>query len=393
MEQHKFFFDKEAFERREKLLAMPLAALKTQDLEDYSGFALRQADYAARLDQPDWQVLLKVKTDGVALDIPEVQQIRALASALRVRFRFEAANARFDDAIRTVKTMFAIARHLGEHPTLVGNLVGCSIAQSAIGTLDEMLQQPGCPNLYWALANLPEPLVRRDKGIEGERALVLTEFRDLNQSAPMSPEQLKKVVTHLDLLIGAGKPPEAAKGVRARLDALAKNEENVRAGRRRLIETGLAEDRLREFPAEQIVLLDEKREFEARRDEIMKLMALPTWQAEALFHRAVPAREPGLFDAALLEGVYGTSLVHARLDQRIKLLRHIEALRLYAADHNGTLPAKLSEISVPLPDDPFTGKPFRYEATVTTAHLHGTPPPTMQSDAAYHVSYELTVRK
>ncbi len=58
----------------------------------------------------------------------------------------------------------------------------------------------------------------------------------------------------------------------------------------------------------------------------------------------------------------------ARLDQRIALLRHVEALRLHAAEHDGKLPAKLSEVSVPLPDDPVTGKPFRYELTGATAH-------------------------
>ena len=70
----------------------------------------------------------------------------------------------------------------------------------------------------------------------------------------------------------------------------------------------------------------------------------------------------------------------ARLDQRIALLRHVEALRLYAAEHDGALPANLSEISVPLPDDPFTGKPFRYEVTGDTAHLRGTPPPGAENE-------------
>ena len=81
MEQHKFFFDKEAFERREKLLTMPLKELSVQELADYGGFALKQADWAARLDNPDWQILLKVKTDGVALLLPDVQQMRPLANA------------------------------------------------------------------------------------------------------------------------------------------------------------------------------------------------------------------------------------------------------------------------------------------------------------------------
>jgi hypothetical protein len=394
MEQQKFFFDKEAFERREKLLVMPLAELKTHDLKDYSGFALSQADWAARLDQPDWQLLLKVKTVGVSLEIPEAQQLRALASALKVRFRFELAGGRFDDAIGTAKTMFGLARHLGEHPTLVGNLVGFSMANSTIAVVDEMVQQSRCPNLYWALVNLPDPLVRLDKGIEGERALVLTEFRDLDASAPMSADQLKKVITHLDVLIGAGKPPAAGTGVRARLNALAKDEANIPAARRRLAETGLAEDRLLQFPAEQVLLLDEKREFEVRRDDIMKLMALPAWQAEALLsQQANPPRAPALFDVALLEGVYGTCLAQARLAQRLALLRHVEALRLFAAEHDGGLPAKLSEISVPLPNDPFTGKAFQYEASGTTAHLRGSAPASIKSDPAYNVHYEVTVRK
>ena len=145
MEQQKFFFDKESVQRREKLLAMPLKELPAQDLLDYGGFALSQADWAARLDAPDWQVLLKLKIDGPAVLLPDVQQLQPLANALKVRFRAEAALGRFEDAVRTAKTMFAIARHLGEHPTVVGNLQGFVIANLAIGPLEEMLEQPGCP--------------------------------------------------------------------------------------------------------------------------------------------------------------------------------------------------------------------------------------------------------
>ena len=74
-------------------------------------------------------------------------------------------------------------------------------------------------------------------------------------------------------------------------------------------------------------------------------------------------------------------------------MRHVEALRLYAADHHGTFPAKLSEIPVPLPDDPFTGKPFRYEVSGTTAHLRGSPPASMETDPAYKLHYEVTLQK
>src|SRR5208282_8986 len=64
MEQQKFFFDKESFQRREKLLVMPLKELPAQDLRNYGGFALTQADWAARLDTPDWQILPKLRIEG-----------------------------------------------------------------------------------------------------------------------------------------------------------------------------------------------------------------------------------------------------------------------------------------------------------------------------------------
>ena len=74
MEQKNFLFDEEAFEHRETLLAMPLKELPAQELQDYGRSVLIQADRAARLDKPDWQILLKLKTDGIGLLLPDVQK-------------------------------------------------------------------------------------------------------------------------------------------------------------------------------------------------------------------------------------------------------------------------------------------------------------------------------
>jgi hypothetical protein len=393
MGQQKFFFDKETVQRRNALLAMPLAALPAQELLTYGEEALSQADWAARLDAPDWQMLLKARTEGVAVVLADLQQLGSLARTLKVRFRAEVALGRFDAAIRTAKTMFALARHHGAHPTLAGSLMGIPIADDAIGTLEEMLGQPGCPNLFWALANLPSPLVPQDRGVEGERLLVVWLFRDLDDSAPMSGDQLKKFIAFVDLLLGSGKPPEPAKGVRAWLDARTKDEEVLRAARRRLAEYGQPEERLRRFPADQVLLLDEQREYEVRRDDIFKLMNLPGWQALGLAAAIKPVDNSALFGRPLLEGLLGTLWGLPRLGQRIALLQHVEALRLYAADHDGTLPAALSEIALPLPVDPFTGKPFRYERQGVTAHLRGGPLPVEEKDPRYHLHYEVTVRK
>ncbi len=80
------------------------------------------------------------------------------------------------------------------------------------------------------------------------------------------------------------------------------------------------------------------------------------------------------------------------LEQRIALLRHVEALRLYAADHDGRLPTTLAEVAVPLPPDSFTGKPFLYTVEGATAHLRGSPPPGKETEAAFSVHYVVTIR-
>ena len=81
-----------------------------------------------------------------------------------------------------------------------------------------------------------------------------------------------------------------------------------------------------------------------------------------------------------------------RLDQRFALLRHVEAIRLYAAAHGGKLPASLADIEVPLPDDPFTGKAFPYRVEGKTAIIQGTPPRSMEKIVGFTVEYHVTIR-
>ncbi len=73
-----------------------------------------------------------------------------------------------------------------------------AIASVAISGLEEMLEQPGCPNLFWALTTLPCPLISLDKGMEGERVMHQWVFRDLNDGAPMSKDQLDRFVADTD---------------------------------------------------------------------------------------------------------------------------------------------------------------------------------------------------
>ncbi len=353
-----------------------------------AGAALRLADRAARMDRPDWQILLKCRTDGIGLLLPDVQKMRTLAASLQERFRREVSVGRFDEALVTAKTLFAMSRHMSEHPTLIGDLVGIAIAYVAIAPLEEMVQQAGCPNLYWALTNLPDPLVPLDRGMEGERMLLRGEFRELDEKDPMSPDQIGKLVRHLRF---TGDGP----ATREWLEARVKDKAGVRAARRRLVEYGLPAERVERFPVAQIVFLDAWYEFEVQRDEVMKLANLPSWQFEAQFRQNHwrPSQATGPFARLFIPALERVRRAQGRLQQRIALLRHVEAFRQYAADHAGRFPTRLADVTVPLPDDPFTGKPFRYTLEGATAHLRGCPPPGEEKNAAYNVHFEFSVQR
>ena len=44
-----------------------------------------------------------------------------------------------------------------------------------------MIEQPGCPNLYWALTYLPDPVISIRKGLQGERMMFTNELGGLDE--------------------------------------------------------------------------------------------------------------------------------------------------------------------------------------------------------------------
>jgi hypothetical protein len=395
MPEGQFFFAREAAALRDRYLTMPLSELAAAKPGEYGGSALRQADWAARLDTLDWQARYSVQAGGMDTLPAELGPLQVLASALQARFRCEVAGRHFDDAIRTAKTMFALGRHLGEHPTEVADLVGLWVAHLCLCTLEEMVQQPACPNLYWALTDLPCPLVDLRKGAQGDRARVAAALQPLRDDMPMTESQMEQLVIRLSGVMGFGREQagHAPQSVRVQLRAKAGDPERRRAARQRLIEAGYGADLVATFPPSQVILLDERRDYEIQRDERIKLLALPLWQMDTLRGACVGATgEDGMF-AELLPQILKLRLAQGRLEQQVALLRHVEALRLHAAEHGGRLPAKLTEVSVPLPADPVTGNPFDYALERATAHIRGSSFQGDDRDREYCVHYAVTIPK
>ena len=405
MEQRRFFYSKEAVADRSRYLAMPLSELPLDKLRDYGGFALRQADWAARLDTVDWQSLQHIREGGMEQLPPEVGPLQVLAAALQVRFRAEVAGKHFDSAIRTAKTVFALSRHLGEHPSEVANVLGLWVAHLGLNTLTEMVQQPGCPNLYWALTDLPCPLVDLRKGVQGERTLLAAELEVLREDAAMTEADLEEFVSRLSAVMNFAREQggRSLRNLQPALQRRVKDAASVSAARRRLIGAGCAEPLVKKFPPLQVILLDDKRSYEVERDERLKLLSLPLWQIDGR-----TGFQPGRTSADSLEtylasdaGLFSDLLPHisklrrtqAELERQIALLRHVEALRLCAAQNGGKLPARLCDMTAPVPADPVTGRPFAYAVDVATAHLRADSLPEQGESISSDVHYEVTILK
>jgi hypothetical protein len=403
---YNFFHLQEVFEQREKWLEMPLKDLPVEKVlsETRGGWVLEDADFAARLDTPDWQALSRLKRDGASTSLPDVQEMRSLAEVLKLRFRAQAAARRFDDAIGGAKTMFALSRHLGEHPAGVAALVGLAITDMALDPLEEMIQQPGCPNMFWALSNLPNPLIDLHKGMQFERTMFTPEFALLDEAAPMSDAQLQAATKRFLVLIGGNPNLERErKNFQIRLKAYSEDRSRVDAARKRLIEAGLASEMVKQFEPTQVILLDEKRAYAICRDDVLKLTALPYWRIESELgqrERQAAKEDELLFAWMLGDAGDRRSMFFVRAQvyrqQRIAMLCCVEGLRLFAADHDGKLPDALDSVRVPLPVDPVTGKPFSYRLDGPTATLRGTPPQGKEKNAfyaSYIRRYEITIQK
>jgi len=85
------------------------------------------------------------------------------------------------------------------------------------------------------------------------------------------------------------------------------------------------------------------------------------------------------------------NLLTGRVDRHLASLQCLEALRLYAAKHNNTLPQALSQITdMTIPVDPLTGTPFVYRREADKAFLAA--PVPAGGNARDALQYELSFR-
>src|SRR5262249_34877892 len=120
------------------------------------------------------------------------------------------SEARFDDAVRTLRIGLTLARHIGEGPTLIDDLVAVAVASVMLGHVEELAATPGAPNLYWPLTVLPRPLFDARRPAEYERGIRSRSspaLRRLNDET-LSLEQARRLAREVLPTVLEGRPDD-----------------------------------------------------------------------------------------------------------------------------------------------------------------------------------------
>jgi hypothetical protein len=366
-------------------------------------YMLRQLEIGARRRTVDWHYTLD-EPNPIGLLLPDIQSTRSYLPMLLLQARLALAEGDFSKATHHLQTGFAFSRHISAGPTLIQSLVGVAEARQFASVVADCIECRGSPNLYWALTALPRPLIDLRRPLEWEYQMLKMQIpdltdRDRGRTAEQWDAALRRVRTELSKLAPLG--PKGAKYFPNDCgpdDPAAKSPDLPEARKVVARVKGLSADKVEAMPPAQVLLLYMAATYQEDRDSWYRGAFLPYPQAQPFFEAArkwlrdVPTTEGHIAARLLLPALDKVMSSQTMLERNLAALRVIEALRIYAAAHDGKLPEKLADVTeVPLPDDPGTGRPFEYSRDGATATLISQVPndPSPRNG----VRYRVTIRK
>ena len=377
--------------------AKELPRREVQQMLDAYRPALRQVELGARRDRCDFDLPI---SEGYSMLLPSLSKFRQIAKVLAIKISLEIADGEIDKAIHDLQTSFAMARHLGEGVTLIEDLVAIAIAAVMNERLQELMQAKDAPNLYWALANLPRPMIDIRKAMEYEWSSLYLAYPKLRNaaSAKLTREQWKSLPDELEkltALVGGGSQIRGGERLMWTGYALKLYPE----AKRYLLDQGRTQQEVQAMPVAQAIAIFTLEQYDYWRDELFKWFNLPYWEAREGMDKANRrfrkwARSEGRMNPAaiLLPSLSRAYFIQVRLDQQIAALQTIEAVRMYTANHDGKLPAALKDITeAPAPIDPVLGKPFGYKVEGNTFILEAPVPAGMRAKEGRR--YIVTLKK
>ncbi|MDC0262234.1 hypothetical protein OAK47_03320, partial [Planctomycetaceae bacterium] len=258
-------------------------------------------------------------------------------------------------------------------------------SQVSIGShnLKDIITQTNCPNLYWALATIPEPFVSIEEVLENEASLAEKSFPILREPehTDRSVEGWSRLMREtIEVLVAFGAVYDHPI-IDPALVGFAVSIRSYPIAKRELITLGWKQEKLEKMPVGQVVAIYQKHITLSLFDEALKWSYLPDLELknserlrreqDRLNQERKKQSEPFPIATTLLPAHAQLRAAALRSKSRIHGLMVLEAIRMHAAENHGQLPQSLDEITVvPVPKEcPLTGEPFEYRTTKGDAFL------------------------
>lgn len=306
--------------------------------------------------------------------LPDVQATRAMKRLLQLKIKLQLRQRDFDGVCSSISDNLRLGEFAGHGETLIQKLVGVSIVSITLDDIHDVISTPGCPNLYWALATIPQSLVNVNEAVLWELSSIQNALPALGEAETATWTETEAIRKWNSLLDDLKTLDDFGSGSRQTQLALAiASATSGDAARERLLANGFSAERISNLPTIQIIMIDATKELNRVGDDLGKAHLLPAFLAAPLlkredekFQKWIGANRTSSVGAAI-GGLLFPSVRHTRLAETRMLLRYsrlmtLEALRMHAATHSGELPKSLDELDpVPAMPDPYTGKPLDYK--------------------------------
>jgi len=372
-------------------LGIPIKELPIDDVKKYLqllSFQPRDLAEAARRRSYSMDRNIRQEPNPVGVLLPEIQNMRELARNQSLRCRVAVLEGKGEEAFAILGQQYAMAKHLGTDDFLVSNLVGAALVSIAFGDALQVQQMPSTPNLYWAFATLPSPIIDFKRSMAYERQFlfeqvkVLREVDEQPRNAGYWQDFIDRIIPQIAGLDHIAGIPDAKDPEASRAAIVAAIAAGYPGAKRYLTEdVGMDPIKVGSYTTAQTFFLAVKRFYEQASDEYAKWRSVPYAQAIASsqymsINKRLASDSQRIGWATVPTEMFLASfdaipIAQQRMQQTIALLQTVEAIRMYGASSEGKLPNSLENLPVPAPVDPLTGKPFQYELNGDKAILTG----------------------
>jgi hypothetical protein len=262
-----------------------------------------------------------------------------------------------------------------------------------------LLSSEDAPNLYWALAELPTPVINQRRAMRLDLSMTirifpeLMDIRNADYSKAEWKRLLQKYTSEFSLITGLTGGRMDSKARTTPSASIALGLAGYSNAKKRMLERGYSKEDVTKMSVAQLLLTDMALDIETFTQELEKSIHLPfadaqrfTKEWEQKMDRTSPTRFGAMITGMIAPAISQVRSAGYRAQAKINLLMAIESLRNHAAVH-GKFPESLDKLELPVRENPMTDKPFQYSLENGKAVI------VFESDARQIERFEISIKQ